>query len=209
MSDESRAVSSHATVRKAETHERAAVVSSVIEAFANDPAWAFILDGEYERLAPHFAGALFDIRLAAGTVWVTDDLAATAMWDRPKSVAAAAPTALAGRTWASYRALAGPDAAARLTRYNGAVASKAPEEPYWYLGVLATRPSAQGQGLASAVLAPIIREADRDGLACCLETSTVGNRRFYEHRGFTQATDITLPDGPPTWWLRRSPPPRS
>jgi GNAT superfamily N-acetyltransferase len=202
-------VSSHPTVRKAEPQERAAVVSSVIEAFADDPAWAFILNGEYERLAPHFAGALFDIRLAAGTVWVTDDLAATAMWDRPKPVATAAPTDLATRTWATYRVLAGPGAAARLARYNGAIASSTPQEPYWYLGVLATRPSAQGQGLASAVLAPVLTKADRDGLPCCLETSTAGNRRFYDHRGFTDATDISLPDGPPTWWLRRPPAPRT
>jgi GNAT superfamily N-acetyltransferase len=187
MSEESRVVSSPPTVRKAEPHERAAVVSSVTEAFADDPAWAFILNTEYERLARHFAGALFDIRMAAGTVWVTDDLAATAMWDRPKSVAASTELA---------------------ARYNGAVASAAPREAHWYLGVLATHPSAQGQGLATAVLTPVLAEADRDGVPCCLETSTAGNRRFYERRGFTQATEITLPDGPPTWWLRRSPPPR-
>jgi GNAT superfamily N-acetyltransferase len=206
MSEESRVVSSPPTVRKAEPHERAAVVVSVTEAFADDPAWAFILNTEYERLARHFAGALFDIRMAAGTVWVTDDLAATAMWDRPKSVAAS--TELAARTWAAYRELAGPAAAARLARYNGAVASAAPREAHWYLGVLATHPSAQGHGLATAVLTPVLAEADRDGVPCCLETSTAGNRRFYERRGFTQATEITLPDGPPTWWLRRSPPPR-
>jgi GNAT superfamily N-acetyltransferase len=200
-------VSTHPTVRQAESHERPVVVASVTAAFAKDPAWAFILNAEYERLAPHFAGALFDLRLAAGAVWVTDDIAATAMWDPPEPTEGR--TEIASSIWADYRALAGEEASGRLERYNAAVTRAAPREPHWYLGVLATHPSSQGKGLATAVLAPILAEADRHGIACCLETSTAGNRRFYERRGFTQATEITLPDGPPTWWLRRSPPSRS
>jgi GNAT superfamily N-acetyltransferase len=74
---------------------------------------------------------------------------------------------------------------------------------------LATRPERQRVGLATAVTAPILREADRLGIACCLETSTEVNRRFYERRGFTQATAIALPGGPATWWLRRAPMARS
>jgi GNAT superfamily N-acetyltransferase len=74
-----------------------------------------------------------------------------------------------------------------------------------YLGVLATHPARQGEGVATAVLTPILDEADRLGIACCLETSTMKNRRFYERRDFTRATEIILPGGPPTWWLRRAP----
>jgi GNAT superfamily N-acetyltransferase len=74
-----------------------------------------------------------------------------------------------------------------------------------YLGVLATDPARQGEGLATAVLTPVLNEADRLGIACCLETSTVKNRSFYKRRDFTQATEILLPGGPDTWWLRRPP----
>jgi GNAT superfamily N-acetyltransferase len=70
---------------------------------------------------------------------------------------------------------------------------------------LATDPRRQREGLASAVMTPILSEADQLGVACCLETSTASNRRFYEGRGFTQATEILLPGGPSTWWLRRAP----
>jgi hypothetical protein len=55
-------------------------------------------------------------------------------------------------------------------------------------------------------MAPVLVEADRRGIDCCLETSTVANRRFYERRGFTQVTPLHIEGGPPTWWLRRSPP---
>jgi GNAT superfamily N-acetyltransferase len=102
-------------------------------------------------------------------------------------------------------AIAGEDAFARLAIYNQAVAAVSPAGPHWYLGVLATHPQRQRQGLATTLLTPILNEADRLGLACCLETSTTDNRRFYERRGFTKATDIPLPSGPPTWWLCRPP----
>jgi hypothetical protein len=62
---------------------------------------------------------------------------------------------------------------------------------------------ARGPGDRAA--APILDEADRVGVACCLETSTVHNRRFYEWRGFEQVREIILRGGTDTWWLRRGP----
>jgi GNAT superfamily N-acetyltransferase len=192
-------------IRRAVAGERSGVVATVAAAFAQDPGWAFILGEEYERLAAHFVAAMFDVRVAAQNVWVTDDLAAVAMWDSPHQSDAGA--AYAQSVWTRYRAIAGEDAVARLAGYHHAVAAVSPVPPYWYLGVLATHPRRQREGLATAVLAPTLDEADRLGVACCLETSTADNRRFYERRGFTQATEIDLPGGPPTWWLRRPAPP--
>ncbi len=189
--------------RQALPEERSGVVATVAAAFAEDPGWAFILGTGYQRLVAHFVGALFDVRVASQNVWVTDDLAAVAMWDSPGESDAA--PGYAESVWARYRATAGEGAFDRLARYNDAVAAASPAEPYWYLGVLATDPERQREGLATALLMPILDEADRLGTACCLETSTAENRRFYERRGFTQATEVVLPGGPPTWWLRRAP----
>lgn len=190
-------------IRKASPDDRAGVVASVVAAFAHDPAWAFMLGAEYEHLAPLFAGALFDLRVATENVWVSDDLATVSMWDPPEK--GDDMPGYAASVWAKYRMAAGERAFERLGLYNDALDAVAPAEShYWYLGVLATHPERQREGLASAVLEPVLGEADRLGLSCCLETSTESNRRFYEHRGFTQATDVVLSDGPPTWWLRRA-----
>lgn len=189
-------------VRKASPDDRAGVVASVVAAFAGDPAWAFLLGAEYERLAPLFAGALFDLRVASETVWVTDDLAAVSMWDPPEK--GDDMPGYVARVWARYRTAAGEAAFERLTRYNDALAAVSPAESYWYLGVLATHPQRQRKGLASAVLEPVLSDADKRGLPCCLETSTAANRRFYERRNFTQARNVVLPGGPQTWWLRRA-----
>jgi GNAT superfamily N-acetyltransferase len=190
-------------IRQAQPQDRPGVVATVAAAFAQDPGWAFILGEEYKRLVADFVGATFDVRVGGKNVWVTDDLAAVAMWDPPGKSDAA--SGYAESVWARYRAIAGEDASDRLARYKEAVAAAYPAEPYWYLGVLATDPKREREGLATAVLAPTLEEADRLGIACCLETSTEENRRFYERRGFEQAAEIILRGGPDTWWLRRGP----
>ncbi len=190
-------------IRRASPDDRSGVVATVTAAFAEDPGWEFIFGEDYARLAGHFAEALFDARVARRSVWVSDDLAATAMWEPPDADEVA--LAHAELVWARYDAIAGERSSRRLALYHDAVAAVAPSEPHWYLGILATHPSRRREGLASAVITPVLEQADRAGVACCLETSTAENRRFYERRGFTQATDIDLPDGPATWWLRRPP----
>jgi GNAT superfamily N-acetyltransferase len=190
--------------RQANAADRVATVDTVVAAFANDPAWRFMLGEGYERLAPRFAGALFDLRIASGSVWIAGDCLAVAMWDPP---GAGTSSEFARAIWDEYATFAGKDAYERLVQYNRAVQAASPDESYWYLGVLATHPEHRRGGLASSVLAPTLARAERDGLACCLETSTESNRRFYEARGFTEITEVALDGGPSTWWLRRSPRP--
>ena len=196
-------------VRRANRADRAAVVDAVAAAFARDPAWTFLLGTDYDRLAPLFAGVLFDTRVVSGGVWVTGDRAAVAMWEEFGEPGDRSVPALEGdgaghrELWLTYRAVAGAPAWERLCEYERAIDAARPATPYRYLGVLATRPDRQGAGLATAVMAPEIERADRDGVDCCLETSTMSNRLFYEKRGFTGAVDLHIASGPPTWWLRR------
>jgi GNAT superfamily N-acetyltransferase len=150
-------------------------------------------------LAPLFAGALFDQRVGRGTVWMLDDARSVALWDGPGAVDPRVATA----AWAPFERQADAGARDRLTAYDAALDAAAPSSDFWYLGVLATRPEGQGQGLATRVMTPGLAAADRDGLAACLETSTEGNRAFYRRRGFTETTVLDLPGAPPTWWLRR------
>jgi len=190
-------------VRRARPGDRAAVTATVAAAFAGDPAWAFLHGDDYDRLAPHFAGALFDLRVGSGDVWVTGDLAAAAMWEPPRRPRA--PSDGSETQWQAYRARAGETAWRRLVEYEDAVDAARPTTPYWYLGVLATHPDRQREGLASAVMAPVLEQADGAGIDCCLETSTVANKAFYGRRGFTDVTAVPMASGTPTWWLRRPP----
>jgi GNAT superfamily N-acetyltransferase len=190
-------------VRRATPQDRDAVIATVVAAFAHDPAWDFITGGEVERLSPHFAGALFDGRAADGTVWVTDDCRGVAMWDdrtRPHPDPARRDAA-----WAAYREVAGEESWATLERYDGALHAHEPPEPFWYLGVLATHPQAQGRGLATAVMSATFAIADAARVDCWLETSVPANTDFYERRGFVERIEVEIDGGPTTWWMRRPP----
>src|ERR1700730_3813465 len=99
-------------IRRASSAERSDVIRTVVAAFARDPAWAFITNDEYERLSPEFAGALFDLRVISGTVWVSDDLASVAMWNSPGR--GDGSPQLAEEVWARYGSVAGQEAHERL-----------------------------------------------------------------------------------------------
>jgi GNAT superfamily N-acetyltransferase len=189
-------------VRPAVPSDRPQVVATIVAAFSEDPAWAWLLGADFTRLAPAFAGALFDLRVGGGHVWTLGAAAeSVALWEPPEGLG----TTPSARTasWGDFTTAAAEDVRDRVKRYDAALDEAMPPRPYWYLGVLATRPDRTGRGLATAVIAPVLGRADKDGQDCCLETSTQANRDFYSRRGFSEATEVRITGGPPTWWLRR------
>jgi ribosomal protein S18 acetylase RimI-like enzyme len=77
--------------------------------------------------------------------------------------------------------------------------------PHWYLAFLGTDPSAQGQGLGSAVLRPVLEQCDSDGVAAYLESSKERNIDFYARHGFRVEGELRLPRGPLVWPMWRDP----
>jgi GNAT superfamily N-acetyltransferase len=191
-------------VRPATLADADAIATMVATAFAEDPAWSFMIPPGNAAARQAFARYLLVPRIHRGTAWVTDDCTAVAMWDR-RSNGDDLDEADDG-WWAGYRAEVGDAIWERLETYDGALGAVGPERPFWYLGVLATHPDHQGRGLATAVLQPGLAAADAEGWDCWLETSTPGNKTFYAGRGFTHSVAVDIPGGPPTWWLRRPAP---
>ncbi|MEM0961822.1 MAG: GNAT family N-acetyltransferase [Bacteroidota bacterium] len=80
-----------------------------------------------------------------------------------------------------------------------------PSGSFWYLGLLAVDPSAQGQGVGSALLRAGIERANAEGVGTFLETGTQKNVAFYRRHGFQVTQDVVLPHGPLHWALWRDP----
>ncbi len=91
-----------------------------------------------------------------------------------------------------------------INRYGVAVRRAAPRAPHHYLSMLGVRPSHQGQGLASALLAAVVdvAEADPASTGVALDTENEDNVALYERRGFT-VTSRSVVEGLPVWCMVR------
>jgi GNAT superfamily N-acetyltransferase len=76
-----------------------------------------------------------------------------------------------------------------------------PAEPHFYLNVLGVVPEAQGSGIGSRLLAPMLERCDREGVPAYLESSKARNVPFYERHGFRVTGEVTMPLGGPRLWL--------
>ena len=185
--------------------------ASLARAFQDDPLQAHVFPDPAERAArspAHFA-PLLEYGLRFGTVFTTaGQPAGAAVWLPP------------GRTQITEEraAEAGLDKLPELLGAEPAnrfFAALSMVEPYhstdvpadhWYVLVIGVEPAGQGRGLGRALLAPMLKQAERDGLPCYLETAQPRNVGFYQHLGFRVLREVTAPEsGLRLWTFRRDP----
>jgi GNAT superfamily N-acetyltransferase len=185
--------------------DRAWIIETCTRAFQADPIvrWLFPDDRRWPQRAALFFGFLFDIRLAGGLVEVTSDRAAAALWTPPGGNRRGADWV--GARWAEVARRLDRAELTRLDLFEALMAEAHPTEPHWYLGVLVTRPDAQGQGLASSLLASGLARADAELVPTALATGTSANVEFYQRRGFQVRAKRALPGGPEVWLVARPP----
>jgi ribosomal protein S18 acetylase RimI-like enzyme len=102
-----------------------------------------------------------------------------------------------------------PQALRRLLQFAQTAQHFHPPQPYWYLVVLGVDPSAQGKGIGSRLLEPVLTRADEDDVICYLETHAPRTVAFYARHGFTVERDQVpfTPGGPAQWTMKRTPHP--
>lgn len=71
---------------------------------------------------------------------------------------------------------------------------------HWYLALIGVDPEYAGKGIGSALLRPILEDADSDGVPCYLETAEERNEAFYERHGFETVRHGTLPGTAVDYW---------
>lgn len=80
-----------------------------------------------------------------------------------------------------------------------------PRHPHLYLPYIGVVPAAQGHGLGTALLAPVLERCDRQRLPAYLEASSPRSARLYERLGFTAIEDIRPLGAPPIRLMSREP----
>jgi ribosomal protein S18 acetylase RimI-like enzyme len=195
-----------AAARRAEAAELPALARMLARAFLDDPvaSWSCRPDS----LRPGVLERAFGMRLrdvhSYGEIWTSDSLESVAVWAPP------------GRWHTTVR----EDLAYATTLLHPRLILRAPmvvwgllgaqrvhpeEPPHWYLAILGTDPAAQGRGLGSAMMGPILEGCDRDGVGAYLESSREENVAFYARHGFRVTGERRLPRGPRLWPMWRDP----
>lgn len=191
-------------VRKATTEDLPALTGALSRAFHDDPVMEWLFPDPRRR--PRWTRAFFGTRarqlLDQEEVWVTAESSGAALWALPDrwklslretlDMMARISMGVGRRTVRGLRGLS-------------LIEERHPHEPHYYLAVLGVDPSAQGGGLGSALMAPVLRSCDEDGIAAYLESSKERNIAFYARHGFRVIEEVRMPKGPPIWLMWRDP----
>jgi GNAT superfamily N-acetyltransferase len=197
-------------IRRMEPSEQHEVIAVTARAFWHDPLFDFFardLLHEHVLLPRIFRLFFRDLRAPGAEVWVGEHLG------RPRGLAGWLPPGSfprparedAERAIRSIAALARTKNRLKAGRLLFEVDKRHIHEPHWYLALLATDPSAQGHGIGSALLTPVLERCDGEGIVAYLETQKEANVAWYGRAGFEVCDEIRLPDTPPVWCLRREP----
>ena len=193
-------------VRRLAAADRDATARMLARAFDDDPLALYIFPGDRVRpagLRSFFTIQLRHMFLPAGESYVTDDVSSVALWVPPGRAPLGAAAALRLAPLLRHTRTRTP----QTLRLLAAVDSRHPRQPHYYLGVLGTDPPAQGKGLGSAVMEPVLKRCDSEGIPAYLESSKERNVPFYRRHGFEVTEELRLPGAPPLWLMWREPRP--
>jgi GNAT superfamily N-acetyltransferase len=195
-------------VRRATSADVPALAAMLARAFFDDPVanWAWRPDRLRLGALERFQAVRLRQLLAGEEVWTSDELTCAALWAPPgrwhsslRETAELVPSFLHPRLFMRM-----PMVALGWEKLERAHPHR---PPHVYLALLGTEPEAQGRGLGSALLAPVLELCDRDGVGAYLESSKERNIDFYARHGFRVTGEIQLVRGPTMWKMWRDPRP--
>jgi GNAT superfamily N-acetyltransferase len=192
--------------RKATMADVDRLATALASAFDDDPVFGFLFPQKNRATTykAFFSRELAKHYLRYDEVWTTDALNGAALWAPPdKWRQNNLDTIKALPSFVRILGRALPRAFRALLEVEAAH----PPGPHYYLGVLGTEAAAQGKGVGSTVLAPVLERCDREGLGAYLESSKEKNIPFYNRHGFEVTRELALlgGKGPSVWLMWREP----
>lgn len=187
-------------VRLATSDDAAALAEALARAFHDDPITFFAHPREssrHRRSRFFFAGRARTL-IPHELSWCDEERLGAALWAPPDAWHPPAGEQVRMLRLVNRRS---PWLAAGFARME----RRHPREPHYYLSTLGVAPEAQGRGLGSALLAPMLERCDAEGVPAYLESSKERNIAFYGRHGFRVTEEIRFPRGPKLWLMWRDP----
>ena len=195
------------TVRRAAALDHDAIVQTLARAFLDDPVFRWYFPqarGRLERNERFFRGMVLDACAPHGTVWTTHGAAGAALWQPPGTPAPSAREQL--RLLPELARLCGRHLVRALRGTSEQDKHHPHDVDHWYLFFVGVEPAAQGGGIGSALMRPVLDRCDADGAPAYLDATTPRSRALYEREGFVVTGEYRLPGGgPPMWSMWREP----
>lgn len=193
-------------MRPAGTVDVRAIRAMLARAFDDDPVAVYLFPSGWRRpagLRTFFGRQMANDLLRHDGVFTTEGCRGAALWAPPGK---APPSRLqATRNVLPVVPYVVGQTLRRSLRFLAQVEAIHPHEPHWYLETLGTEPAHQGRGVGSALLQPILRRADAEGVRAYLESSKAENVPFYRRHGFEVTREVRLDAGPVIWAMWRDP----
>ncbi|MBN1440726.1 MAG: GNAT family N-acetyltransferase [Anaerolineales bacterium] len=194
-------------IRLAARADGQAIKELAKEVFRDDPLMRFFLRQDRRReaaLDSFYEFMVVDYSLPCGLCWVTADVSGAALW-MPPGRWEPPPAMQIAMVGVVPRSFGWRDLLLKFGQRQK-IDGCHPKRPHYYLSGLMVRADRRGKGTGSALLQPILRRSDREGIGCYLEASLERNVEFYRRHGFAVARRLEIgPGRVPVWTMWREP----
>lgn len=183
---------STSNVRAARESERSRVIATIVAGFIADPVarWCWPDSESYLTNMERFANAYGGKAFRHGSAWTDADFRGSALWLPPdehpdeEELRGIVAASLEERKQILLLAALG-----ELGTYH-------PDEPHWFLPLIAVDPAWQGKGVGSRLMQHAVEQCDATATRAYLESSNPRNIPLYERHGFRVVGEVQRGDCP-------------
>ncbi len=187
------------------------LAATIADAFADDPIWRWMYGTDASLPVERGLGLaryLVATKTAPNEIHGLRHHDAVALWEAPSDILPAVTPEDEAVQGALFIELVAAELGERMAlagELNAVMHEHRPDEPHWYLSILAVASSRQGQGFGAKVLTAMHERSDATGVPCYLESSNPRNHSFYLRHGYVEVGEISAADSPALMCFSRRP----
>jgi ribosomal protein S18 acetylase RimI-like enzyme len=179
--------------------------AALAAAFEDDPIFGWLIPSDERRrgrLTRFFRLELRHVALPKGRIWMPVDSLGACLEMPPGAWRMPFSSQLAhGPGFTQVFGARLPHALALITLME----HRHIREPHYYIPYIGVAPEAQGRGLGTRLMQPMLERCDREGVPGYLEATSERSAALYERLGFQFKGELRLGSSPPMWMMRRPP----